>query len=82
MVWHDYGCSDDRRNVIETCQRIGLNGSEATNLFAERAEEACAAMDKAEVWRAVINLAEQLPTTGRLPGDTVVSVVQKALRGS
>src|SRR5215831_16782377 len=22
LVWHDYGCGDDRQNVIEICQRI------------------------------------------------------------
>lgn len=81
LVWHDYGCSDDREKVIETCQRIGLNGSEAIKLFAERAEEACTVMDKPNVWRAVLALAERLPTTGRMPGETVVSIVQDALRG-
>lgn len=80
LVWHDYGCSDDRQNVIETCQRIGLNGSEATKLFAERAEEACIVMDKTGVWRAVVTLAERLPITGRMPGDNVISIVQNALR--
>lgn len=80
LVWHDYGCSDDRQNVIETCQRIGLNGSEATRLFAERAEEARNLMDRTDVWRAVLTLAERLPTSGRMPGDTVVSIVQNSLR--
>jgi hypothetical protein len=37
-------------------------------------------MDKADVWRAVLTLAERLPTTGRMLGDTVVSIVQIALR--
>jgi len=37
-------------------------------------------MDKTDVWRAVLALAERLPTTGRMPGDTVVSIVQNALR--
>jgi hypothetical protein len=82
LVWRDDGCSDDREKVIETCRRIGLNGSEATGLFAERAEEACIAMDKTDVWRAVVTLAERLPTTGRVPGDTVISIVQNALRAS
>ncbi|RXG85630.1 hypothetical protein [Bradyrhizobium vignae] len=80
LVWHDYGCSDDRQNVIETCQRTGLNGSEATRLFAEQAEQACIAMDNTDVWRAVLALAERLPTTGRMPGSTVISIVQNALR--
>ena len=80
LVWHDDGCSDDRQNVIETCQRVGMNGPEAVGLFAERAKEACTVMDKTDVWRAVLTLAERLPTTGRMPGDTVVSIVQKALR--
>jgi hypothetical protein len=80
LLWRDGGCSDDREKVIETCRRIGLTGSEATGLFAERAEEACAAMDKTDVWRAVLTLAERLPTTGRMPGDTVISIVQNALR--
>jgi hypothetical protein len=65
---------------MEICRRIGLNGLEATELFAERAAEACAAMDETDVWRAVLTLAERLPTNGRMPGDTVISIVQNALR--
>lgn len=79
LVWHDGGCSDDRQKVIETCQRIGLNGPEIIRFFAERSKEACAVMDKTDVWRAVLTLAERLPTTGRMPGDTVVAIVQNAL---
>lgn len=80
LVWNDDGCSDDRRNVIETCQRIGLNESEAIGLIVERSKEACTVMDKTGVWRAVLTLAERLPITGRMPGSTVISVVQNALR--
>jgi hypothetical protein len=81
-VWHHDGCSDDRQKVIETCQRIGLSGTEAMKLFAKCAEEACAVMDKTDVWRAVLTLAARLPSTGRMPGDTVISIVQNALRAS
>ena len=80
LVWHDGWCSDDRQQAIETCQRIGLNEPEAIRLFAERSKEACTVMDKTDVWRAVLTLAERLPTTGRMPGDTVVSIVHNALR--
>ncbi|HTR84804.1 MAG TPA: hypothetical protein VMI56_10020 [Reyranella sp.] len=80
LVWNDDGCSDDRRNVIETCRRIGLNEPEIRRLFVERAKEACIAMDKADVWRAVLTLAKRLPPTGRMPGEIVVSTVQDALR--
>jgi hypothetical protein len=79
-VWCDGGCSDDRQKAIETYQRIGLNEPEATGLFVERSKEACTVMDKTEVWRAVLTLAERLPATGRMPGDIVVSIVQNALR--
>jgi hypothetical protein len=81
-VWYgDDGCSDDRRQANETCRRIGLNERDATELFVERSKEACAVMDKTDVWRAVLTLAERLPTTGQMPGDTAVSIVQNALRG-
>jgi len=79
-VWLDGGCSDDRQKAIETCQRIGLNEQEARGLFVERSKEACTVMDKTDVWRAVLTLAERLPTTGQMPGETVVSIVQNALR--
>jgi hypothetical protein len=46
----------------------------------EQAKEACTVMNKTDVWRAVQTLAERLPATGRIPGDTVVSIVQNALR--
>lgn len=79
MVWNDEGCSDDRQKATETCQRIGLNASDATRLFAAQSKAACSAMDKTNVWRAVLTLAERLPTAGRMPGDTVVSIVKSAL---
>jgi hypothetical protein len=71
LFWHDDGCSDDLQMAIETCQRIGLNKPEALELIVERSKEACTVMDKPDVWRAVRTLAERLPTTGRMPGDTV-----------
>jgi hypothetical protein len=79
-VWCEDGCSDDRQIAIETFQRIGLNEREATELFVEQSKEACTVMSKPDVWRAVLNLAERLPTTGRMPGDAVISIVQNALR--
>ena len=80
LVWYDGGCSDDRLKVRETCQRIGLNEPDAKGLFVERSKEACTVMDKTDVWRAVLTLAERLPAIGRMPGDIVVSTVQNALR--
>jgi len=82
LVWRDYQCSDDRAKIPATCKMIGLNEPEAEELFGERSKEVCAAMEKADVWRAVQTLAERLPATGRMPGDIVVSIVQNALRGS
>ncbi|WIW45407.1 hypothetical protein ML401_28760 [Bradyrhizobium sp. 62B] len=79
-VWFDVGCSDDRQKVVETCQRIGLNEAEAKALLAERSRQACTVMEKIDVWRAVLTLAERLPPSGRMPGRTVVSIVQNALR--
>jgi hypothetical protein len=80
LVWNDGGCSDDRQKAIETCQRIGLNAPESTGLIVDRSKEARDVMDKTDVWRAVLTLAARLPTTGRMPGGTVVSIVQNALR--
>ncbi|CAN5509650.1 hypothetical protein BH10PSE11_BH10PSE11_13860 [soil metagenome] len=80
LIWYDAGCSDDRQKAVETCQRIGLNESEARGIFEERSKEARTVMDRADVWHAVLTLAERLPITGRMPGDNVVSIVQNALR--
>ena len=81
LVWMDYQCSDDRAKIPATCEMIGLKEPEAKELFDRRSKEACAAMEKADVWRAVQTLAERLPATDRMPGDIVVSIVQNALRG-
>jgi len=79
-VWLDDGCTYDRENVIGTCQRVGLSEFEAMRrLFSEQAQEACIVMDKGDVWRAVLTLAERLPNTGRMPGDTVISIVQESM---
>lgn len=82
LVWYSAGCSDDRQKVAETCQRIGLNEPEAIGLFVQRSKEARIAMDKTDVWRAVLTLAKRLPTTGQMPGNTVVSIVQNALHAA
>ena len=81
LVWNGYQCSDDRELISATCKMIGLNETEAKGLLGERSKEACVAMEKTNVWRAVQTLAEQLPATGPMPGDIVVSTVQNALRG-
>lgn len=78
-VWMGNQCSDDRAKISSTCKDIGLDGPKAAALFGERSKEACAAMEKGDVWRAVEALAERLPATGRMPGDIVVSIVQNAL---
>ena len=80
LVWWDNQCSDDRELISATCEEIGLNEPAAKGLFGERSKEACAAIEKADVWRAVLTLAERLPAKGRMPGDIVVSTVQNALR--
>lgn len=82
LVWRDHPCGDDRELIARTCWEIGLNEPEASELFGARSKEACEAMEKADVWRAVQTLAERLPATGRMPGDIVVSIVQDALSAS
>lgn len=82
LVWWDHQCGDDRELIAKTCWEIGLNEPEAKELFGERSKQACAAMENSDVWRAVRTLAEQLPATGQMPGDLVVSIVQNALRAS
>lgn len=79
-VWWADQCGHDRELISRTCWEIGLNEPKAEELFGERSNEARAAMEKADVWRAVLTLVERLPATGRMPGDIVVSTVQSALR--
>jgi hypothetical protein len=81
LVWWGNQCSHDRELIFATRKEIGLNKPEEKRLFRERSKEACAAMEKADVWRAVQTLVERLPAEGQMPGDIVVSTVQNALRG-
>ncbi|WP_108519984.1 hypothetical protein [Bradyrhizobium algeriense] len=80
-VWWDNQCSDDRALVSRTCEEVGLNEQEAKRLFWEQSKEACAAMDQADVWRAVTALAGQLPSSGRMEGATAIFIIQNALNG-
>ena len=62
--------SDDRAKIPpRLVKMIGLNEPEAEELFGERSKEVRAAMEKADVWRAVQTLAEQIalhwPYAGR-----------------
>jgi hypothetical protein len=81
LVWWDNQCSDDRELISATCKEIGLSEPEAKQLFGKQSKEACAAMGKADVWRAVIALAGQLPSSGRMSGAAAISIIQNALNG-
>ena len=59
--------------------RLGSALSEARQLFAERSREALSTMDRPEVWRAVITLAERLAFAGRMAGQTAVAIIRDAL---
>ena len=69
------------RCVSRICEEVGLNEQEAKRLFGEQSKEACAAMDQADMWRAVTALAGQLPSSGRMEGATAIFIIQNALNG-
>jgi hypothetical protein len=47
--------------------------------LAEHAARAVQAMDRAEVWGAVLAFADRLPSRGRMPGDRAIAIIQNAL---
>jgi hypothetical protein len=78
-VWNSYGSSDDTEHALKCFRMIGLSEQEAFQLYSEQAENACVAMAQSDVWRAVVTLAEELPSAGRMSGRDVVAIVQRAL---
>lgn len=81
LRWYSVQCSDDRLNVSRACQQVGLNEQQAIQLFKERSKDACSAMARPDVWQAVLALTEQLPNTGRMPGNTAIAIIRRALNG-
>jgi hypothetical protein len=58
----------------------GLSETDGVPLIEQQATRACEAFERADVWRAVLAVADRMPSRGKMPGPLVVSIIMRELR--
>lgn len=79
-IWNSYACEGDVDSAIRDCVLAGFDESTGRLFIAEHANRAVEAMERGDVWHAVLTLADCLPGRRRMSGSTAITVIQRALR--
>jgi hypothetical protein len=79
-VWKSYECEDDRRLAVQDCMIGGTTEVADIGTLLDEAEAAAENLiERPEVWRAVLALADRLPAAGRFDGKKAASIIERAL---
>jgi hypothetical protein len=79
-IWNSYACEGDLSAANRDCIIAGLDESVGPDFISEHASRAVAAMKRADVWCAVLALADRLPNHGKMAGSTAIAIIQRALQ--
>jgi hypothetical protein len=82
-VWDSYECEDDRRQAVQDCMIAGTSDvSDIGNLLEKAGAVAENSIERPEVWRAVLALADRLPAAGRYDGKKAASIIELTITSS
>jgi hypothetical protein len=80
-VWQSYECESDMKEAVKDCMLAGIEETKMItthlNVAAARAIET---VQRPDVWRAILALADRLPATGRFDGKEAAATITRALR--
>jgi hypothetical protein len=80
-VWQSYECESDMKEAVKDCVLVGIEETKTitahVNAAATRAIET---VQRPDVWRAILALADRLPAIGRFDGKEAVATITRALR--
>jgi hypothetical protein len=78
-VWDDYSSEGDMRGMVRVCPLSGIADEQFESAYAETIYMARQFMDRPEVWRAILALADTLKP-GRMKGRLAADTICRALR--
>lgn len=78
-VMMSYECENDRRNAVRDCILAGLSRDEGSPIIDGAIEIAMNSFARPEVWRAVLTLADNLPSQGQLDGKRAAEIIKQAM---
>jgi len=79
-VWDDYSSEADRRDMVRFCRLSGMTDEQFERAYAQNICIAEQHMDRPEVWRAILALANKLKP-GRTSARVVAGIITRALAG-
>ena len=79
-IWGAYETEADMRDAVQDCFLAGVTETEAIEKIVDEAQSrATNLIELPEVWRAVIALADNLPSSGRFDGKKAAAIIGAAL---
>jgi hypothetical protein len=80
-VWHGHGwdADDDRRSLAFDVEIANVGRRKRASTLDNIAVVSASLMDKAEVWAAVLALAEKLPDFGTMDGRKALGIISSAV---
>jgi hypothetical protein len=79
-VWGAYETEGDMRDAVQDCFLAGVTETEAIEAIIDEAQAgAVGLIEQPEVWRAVVSIADSLPSSGRFDGKKVVAIIRSAM---
>jgi hypothetical protein len=80
-VWQSYECESDMKEALKDCMLAGIEEIKTmTAQLDAAATRAIETVQRPDVWRAILALADRLPATGRFDGKEAVALIIRALR--
>jgi hypothetical protein len=72
-------CENDLNDAIRDCSLAGMSADDRAATINRAIERATTMLTAPNVWRAVNALADNLPSSGRLPGRSAAQIIDRAL---
>ncbi len=79
LVLNSSPCAEDRQDIERARVVADLTVTAGNQLLVEQAAKVQAAMQRPEIWRAVLAVADRLPSRGRMSGVVVIETIKKAI---
>jgi hypothetical protein len=78
-VWHSYGSESDGVDFARTALIAGLDDAATEQLAKETFARAAEMIERPEVWRAVLAVADRLAPNSKVDGKKVARIVARAM---
>jgi hypothetical protein len=81
-VWGNYETESDLNYAVHDCFLAGVTDDHAIHASIDEAMITAAVLiERSEVWRAIVALADSLPAFGKFEGKNAVAIIRSAMTG-